>query len=57
VKAKYNRGMFIGGIFFIAISAVMLLGNFLDPDSSAPVILGFLGILFIATSGVRPLSK
>jgi hypothetical protein len=57
MKANYNKGMFGGGIILIAVTAVLLLGDFLDTDSSAPVMLGFLGILFIATSGVRPLKK
>ena len=55
MNTKYNKGMFVGGIILIVISAIFLLGDFLDIDSSVPVILGFLGILFIATSGVRPL--
>ena len=54
MKTRYNKTMFYGGLLLIAFDVVLLLGNFLSEDSSAPVILGFLGILFIATSGVRP---
>jgi fucose permease len=57
MKTNYNKGMFVGGIILIAVTAILLLGDFLDADSSAPVMFGFLGMLFIATSGVRPLKK
>jgi len=55
MKPKVNKAMFYVGLLIIAIDVVLLLGNFLSDDSSVPVIFGFLGILFIATSGVRPL--
>jgi hypothetical protein len=55
MRANKNKSMFIVGILFMVVAAIMLLGDFLETDSSAPVMLGFLGILFITTSGVRPM--
>ena len=47
-----NKIMFYIGIILIAIAAILLLGNFLG-DSTSPIVLGVLGIVFIGASKYR----
>jgi hypothetical protein len=46
--------MFYIGIILIVIVAILLLGNFLG-ESTSPIVLGILGIVFIIASKYRPL--
>lgn len=49
-----NKIMFFIGIILIVIAAILLLGNFLA-DSTFPIVLGIIGIVFIGASKYRPL--
>jgi hypothetical protein len=49
-----NKVMFYVGIALIVIAAILLLGKF-SGDSTSPIVLGVLGIVFIGASKYRPL--
>jgi hypothetical protein len=52
--AMVNKTMFYTGMVLIVIAAVLLAGNLLG-DSTFPIILGIIGIVFMGASKYRPL--
>lgn len=46
--------MFYIGIILVVITAILLLGKFFG-ESTSPIVLGILGIVFIGASKYRPL--
>lgn len=48
--------MFFIGIGFVLVASVLLLGNFMG-ESTAPTMIGFLGVLFLGASNYRLLDK
>ncbi len=51
-KQKGNKAMFYTGIVLAIISAVLLLGNFRE-GSASPIVLGIIGVVFIAASNYK----
>ena len=49
-----NKVMFYIGIILVLITAILMLGNF-SGESTSPIVLGVLGIVFIGASKYRPL--
>ena len=53
-KLMIGKIIFYIGISIIVVSVILLLGNFMG-ESTFPTMLGFLGVITIATSNYRPL--
>lgn len=51
-----NKITFYTGIVLIVIAAILLLGNFTG-ESTSPIVLAVIGIVFIGVSKYRPLEK
>ena len=53
-KSIKNKAMFYVGIVLIVVNVILMAGNFMG-DSTSPIILAIMGIVFIGASKFRPL--
>lgn len=53
-KSIKNKTMFYVGIILIIVNVILMAGNFMG-DSTSPIILATMGIVFIGASKFRPL--
>ncbi len=54
-KSKGSKLMFYTGIAFVIGSAILLLGGFMR-ENTFPIVLGVIGVIFIAASNFRLLN-